>query len=202
MENNNDFSDFKSYLRNKINISDEELHKIQQAASVRKLRKRQTLLNDGDVWKKMSFITEGCCRLFRYDDKGVDHTVRFGIENWWMTDLESFNANRPSLYNIEALANSTLLIWSKEDWIRLQKEIPAFKEFYEGLVSKAFETTQERVFTLISLSPEEKYLDFQRKYPHVFNKVPLHMVASYLGISRETLNRVRKELSKPKKTSE
>jgi len=131
---------------------------------------------------------------------GVDHTVRFGIQNWWMTDLESFNADRPSLYNIEALAQSSMLIWSKEDWLRLQEEIPAFKQFYDELVNKAFEATQERVYTLISLNPEEKYLDFQHKYPNVFNNVPLYMVASYLGISRETLNRVRKDLLKPKKT--
>lgn len=200
MEHHDAFVIFKNYLQDKIAISEEELQKIQKVASLKKLRKWQTLLNDGDVWKKMSFISEGCCRLFRYDSKGVDHTVRFGIQNWWMTDLESFNADRPSLYNIEALAHSSMLIWSKEDWIQLQEEIPVFKQFYEGLVNKAFETTQERVYTLISLNPEEKYLDFQQKYPHVFNKVPLHMVASYLGISRETLNRVRKDLVKPKKT--
>lgn len=201
MENNNDFAMFENYLRDKIDISDEDLSKIKDAVSIRKLRRWQTLLNEGDVWKKMSFISKGCCRLFRYDSKGGDHTVRFGIENWWMTDLESFNANRPSLYNIEALTSSTILVWSKEDWIKLQEDIPAFKLFYEGLVIKAFEAAQERVFTLISQSPEEKYLDFQHKYPNVFNKVPLHMVASYLGISRETLNRVRKDLLKPKKTS-
>lgn len=202
MENKDDFIIFKDYLKDKANISDDELSKITNAASIRKLRKWQTLLNDGDMWRKMSFISQGCCRLFRYDSKGVDHTVRFGVESWWMTDLESFNSDRPSLYNIEALSSSTLLIWSKEDWLRLQEEIPAFKIFYECLVSKAFEATQERVYTLISKNPEEKYTKFQNKYPHIFNKVPLHMVASYLGISRETLNRVRRELVKPKKTSE
>ncbi|QNL52314.1 Crp/Fnr family transcriptional regulator [Olivibacter sp. SDN3] len=193
------FDVFINYLKENIPVSDKELSAIISAATTKTLRKWQSILHDGEVWRKMVFISEGCCRLFRYDGKGADHTVRFGIENWWMTDLESFNADRPSQYNIEALAATKIIAWSKKDWMQLQEEIPAFKRFYEQLVLRAFEATQERVYTLISQTPEEKYLDFQKKYPLVFDKVPLHMVASYLGISRETLSRVRKELVKPSK---
>jgi len=190
---------FEKYLRDLVDISQDDLAVVLAAAKTKTLRKWQSLLHDGEVWRSMCFITSGCFRLFRYDDDGVDHTVRFGVENWWITDQESYNHGTPSKYNIEALAHSTVLIWSKNDWEQLLAAIPAFKIFYDRLVARAFETSQDRIYLLISSSAEQRYLEFQRTYPKVFNKVPLHMVASYLGISRETLSRLRKDFTKPGK---
>ena len=192
------FEVFEKYLRRHIEIADEDLELIRAASAERKLRKWQSILHEGEVWGSNCFIASGCCRMYRFDKEGTDHTLRFGIENWWITDLESFNHETPSEYNIEALASSTVIIWKKDKWEELLKTIPAFKLFNEQLTANAYEASQRRIFYLISYSATEKYLEFQKTYPSVFNSVPLYMIASYLGISRETLSRIRKDFTNPK----
>ncbi|RAV28790.1 Crp/Fnr family transcriptional regulator [Sinomicrobium soli] len=187
------FEIFEKYLRSWIDISDEELNSIRKVSIEKSIRKSQSILHDGEVWKMNCFIAKGCFRLYRFGKDGVDHTMRFGVENWWMTDQESYNNNTPSLYNIEALAISHIIMWKKEDWEELLSQLPNLKNFQERLSARAYETSQQRIYSLISNSAEEKYIEFQKTYPNVFNKVPLHMVASYLGMSRETLSRVRKD---------
>jgi CRP-like cAMP-binding protein len=193
------FDVFEKYLKDWVDISAEELEVIRAASSEKSLRKWQSILHDGEVWKINCFIASGCFRLYRFGKDGTDHTLRFGVENWWISDQESYNHGTPSLNNIEALAASTVIIWTKDKWDELIAFIPALKLFYEKLLARGYETSQHRIYSLISGSAEEKYLEFQHTYPKIFNKVPLHMVASYLGISRETLSRIRKEQTKPKK---
>lgn len=187
------FSPFKTYLEQFADISEDQIRMICEAGMERTLRKSQSLLHDGEVWDYNCFIISGCFRLYRFGEDGTDHTMRFGIENWWMTDQESYNNRTPSLYNIEALSKSTVILWTKGTWQHLISAIPALKLFEEGLQARAYEAAQRRIFSLISGSAEEKYIEFQKTYPNVFNKVPLYMVASYLGMSRETLSRIRKE---------
>lgn len=186
-------SPFKTYLEQFTEISGTEIRMICEAGTERTLRKSQSLLHDGEVWNYNCFIISGCFRLYRFGEDGTDHTMRFGIENWWMTDQESYNNRTPSLYNIEALSKSTVILWTKETWQHLLSAIPVLKIFEEGLQARAYEASQRRIFSLISGSAEEKYTEFQKTYPNVFNKVPLYMVASYLGMSRETLSRIRKD---------
>lgn len=192
---------FEKYLRSSVVTSDEDIATILSFGTIKKLRKSQSLLHDGEIWRKMCFISGGCCRLYRFDKNGDEYTVRFGVENWWMTDQESFNNGTPSLYNIEALTASSVTLWEKSDWEKLLETLPAFKQFYDMLMARAYETSLQRIYLLISSSPEERYLEFQKTYPKVFNNVPLHMVASYLGISRKTLSRVRNEFARPQNSS-
>ncbi|WP_449399111.1 Crp/Fnr family transcriptional regulator [Chryseobacterium wanjuense] len=187
------FSLFKSYLEQFIEISEDQIRMIYEAGMERTLRKSQSLLHDGEVWNYNCFIISGCFRLYRFGEDGTDHTMRFGIENWWMTDQESYNNRTPSDYNIEALSKSTVVLWTREVWQHLLSAIPALKLFEQGIQARAYEASQRRIYSLISGSAEEKYIEFQKTYPNVFNKVPLYMVASYLGMSRETLSRIRKD---------
>ncbi len=190
------FEVFEKYLRAWVDVTDEELQIIRKAGIEKNIRKWQSILHDGEVWKINCFITSGCFRLYRFDKDGIDHTLRFGVENWWISDQESYNRSTPSVNNIEALAASTVIIWTKEKWEELMSTVPALKLFYERLLARGYETSQHRIYSLISSPPEDKYLEFQNTYPNVFNKVPLHMVASYLGISRKTLSRIRKDFTK------
>lgn len=190
------FEVFEKYLRQWVTISDKEMALIRAVSVERKIRKWQSILHEGEVWKIACFITSGCFRLYRFSADGTDHTLRFGVENWWISDQESYNHEKPSDYNIEALAASTVIVWTKEKWEELRETIPALKLFNERLLARGYETSQHRIYSLISNSAEEKYLEFQKTYPKVFNSVPLHMVASYLGISRETLSRIRKDFTR------
>ncbi|SDS50585.1 cAMP-binding domain of CRP or a regulatory subunit of cAMP-dependent protein kinases [Mucilaginibacter mallensis] len=186
---------FAKYLRSHIEITDEDLELIRSAGVERNLRKWQPLLQDGETWLINCFITSGCLRIYRFGDDGREHTFRFGVDTWWVTDVESYNREKPSLFNIEALAASTVLIWTKAKWTELMLTIPVLKEFQETLMANSYEASQRRIYSLISSSAEEKYIEFQKTYPSVFNRVPLHMVASYLGVSRETVSRLRKSFT-------
>jgi CRP-like cAMP-binding protein len=190
------FDVFAKHLRAHIEISDEDLALIRAGAVERNLRKWQPLLQDGETWLINCFITSGCLRVYRIGEDGREHTFRFGVESWWVTDVESYNREKPSLFNIEALSASTVLIWTKKKWTELMEQIPALKQFQEILMANSYEASQRRIYSLISLSAEEKYNEFQKTYPKVFNSVPLHMVASYLGVSRETVSRLRKDTTK------
>lgn len=189
---------FEKHLRQHIAFTDEEIEMIRAASVQRTIRKWQSILHEGEIWKITCFIASGCFRLYRYDNEGTGHTLRFGVDGWWISDQESYNKEIPSEYNIEALAASTVMIWPKEKWEELMRLIPALRQFNEQLLARGYEASMRRIFSLISSSAEEKYSEFQKTYPSVFNRVPLHMVASYLGISRETLSRIRKDFTKQK----
>ena len=190
------FNIFENYLRNWSEFSQSEIQLIRAASKEKKVRKWQSILHEGEVWRTNCFITGGCFRLYKFSPDGTDHTLRFGIENWWISDQEIYNHNKPSEYNIEALASSTIITWTKPQWEELLQAIPALKLFQDQLFGRSLEMSNRRIYSLISNSAEEKYLEFQNIYPNVFNKVPLHMIASYLGISRETLSRVRASFAK------
>jgi CRP-like cAMP-binding protein len=104
------FEAFEKYLQGWVEISDEELKAIREASTEKTLRKWQSILHDGEVWKITCFITSGCFRLYRFGKDGTDHTLRFGVENWWISDQESYNHETPSEYNIEALSASTIIV--------------------------------------------------------------------------------------------
>ena len=186
------FDVFAQYIRQQAALTEAEIAVLRARSVVRKLRKWQSLLHEGEIWRLHCFIASGCCRLYRFSEDGTDHTLRFAVENWWLMDQESYRTETPSVYNMEALAATTVITWTKPTWEELMHEIPALKTFSEQLLSRSFEASQRRIFSLISSPAEAKYLEFQQTYPLVFNRVPLHMVASYLGMSRETLSRLRR----------
>lgn len=187
------FEIFEQYIHQTNKVPAADLAMAREMCAERKFRKGQSLLHEGEVWSLNCFVTSGCFRLYRTDNKGVEHTARFAIENWWITDVESYIYQQPSAYNIEALSSGTTIIWTKTAWEEILHTSAALKLFNEQLLERAYMASQRRIFSLISSNAAEKYFEFQRTYPNVFSQVPLHMVASYLGISRETLSRIRKE---------
>lgn len=187
------FEIFEKYIRQTNVIPVADLAIVRESCTEKKVRKGQSLLHEGEIWALNCFITSGCFRLYRTDKAGIEHTARFAIENWWITDMESYIYQKPSEYNIEALSSGTIIVWPKNAWDEILKVSPAMKLFNDQLLERAYIASQRRIFSLISNSAAERYFEFQKTYPNVFNKVPLHMVASYLGISRETLSRIRRE---------
>jgi len=187
------FEVFEKYLRSKTQLTDEELEMIRAVSISRKLRKRQYLLQEGDVCRHDCFTSKGCLRSYRLGDDGDEHILRFGVENWWMADKESYNSGEPAKINIDALEDSEVILFTRDNFTMLVETIPNLRLFMEQLYSRAFDVSQNRIFTHISYSAEEKYNDFVKSYPNIFNRVPLHMIASYLGVSRETLSRVRNQ---------
>ncbi|HUH17827.1 Crp/Fnr family transcriptional regulator [Albibacterium sp.] len=187
------FEVFSSYLKENAGLNDEELDRIRAVTVNKKLRKRQYLLQEGDVCHYNCFVVKGCLRNYRVSEDGNEHILRFGVENWWVSDPESYNNGTPSKNNIDALEDSELLLIEKQDFNNLLNNIPDFKDFIYILKAKSFDASQNRIMSNISDTAEEKYSNFIKAYPDIFNRVPLHMIASYLGLSRETLSRIRNQ---------
>jgi len=195
------FEVFRKYIIEKSNVTEQELLKIEAVSQIKKLRKRQYLLQEGDIWKYNAFIAKGCLRTYTVDDKGNEHILNFAIENWWTGDRESLESGQPSAYNIDALEDAVVILISKPEFDQLCREIPAFNDMVNAIIQKSFIAAQSRIHAVISLSAEEKYLKFLEKYPQLSMRVPQGMIASYLGITPETLSRVRKQSSHNRRTS-
>lgn len=186
------FEVFAKYLQNQIQLNDQELEMILKVCVSRRLRKNQYLLQEGDVWRYNAFITSGCLRTYSINDKLQEHIINFAIENYWIGDRDSLLNGTPSRYNIDAIEDSELLLISKDDFAVLLKSIPQFQDLVNLIIERSFAASQDRINSSISLNAEEKYATFLKKQPNIANRVPQHMVASYLGITPETLSRIRK----------
>ena len=184
---------FRNYLLSKAAFTDDELQQLEAGAVAKKLKRREYLLRQGDVSRDMAFVVSGSLRHYRTDEAAQEHIMRFAIENWWLNDPESFRTGLPAKGAIEALENTHLLLFSKENWERLKREIPAFGALESHLGGRYLDAQANRLYTAISHGAEERYHEFVTAFPDFYQRIPLHMIASYLGVSRETLSRIRKQ---------
>jgi CRP-like cAMP-binding protein len=187
------FSVFEEYLVSKATFTPAEIKRIQAVSTLKSLHKRQFLLQAGEVWAYNAFVISGCLRTYTIDAKGAEHILNFAVENWWTGDRQSLTSSQPSGYNIDAVEDSTVLLIKREDFDRLRREIPALNELVNSILHNSFMSSQNRIHASISYSAEEKYRDFLQKYPAFALRIPQHMVASYLGMTTETLSRVRRK---------
>ncbi|NCD70112.1 Crp/Fnr family transcriptional regulator [Mucilaginibacter agri] len=190
------FEVFRKYLDSRISLTDEQFDRITSVATLKKLRKKQYLLQQGDVWRFNAFIQKGCVRVYTVDDKGLEHVLSFAQENWWTGDRESLLTGNPAKFNVDAIEDSEIVLIAKPDFDLICKEIPVFNDMVHDIIQRSFVASQNRIHASISYTAEEKYLDFVKKYPDFAVRIPQHMIASYLGVTAETLSRVRKVSAK------
>lgn len=182
-----------SFASAPLNESDIEL--IKKTFIPKKIRKKQYVLQEGEVCKYLAFIVKGAMRQYSVDDKAVEHIVRLSIENWWAGDRESFTMLTPSVYNIDAWEDTDALLITKAD-MNLIDKIPAVIQMTRKLDDNHAFAYQKRLNAYISLSAEQRYEDFAKQYPEFLQRFPQHIIASYLGITKETLSRVRRHAVK------
>lgn len=190
------FEVYKQYLGERATLTEEEFARLKAAYIPKIIKRRHFLLREGEVSQYYGFVARGCLRTYHLDKKGGEHTMRFSVETWWVGDGESLLTGKPSIYNIEALEDSHVLLWPRLEYEEIRNGIPALKEFSERLMSKNLIASQNRIHASITYSAEERYNDFLQKYPDLTQRVPLHMIASYLGISPVTLSRIRTQAAK------
>lgn len=178
-----------------VKISPEEMAECQTLFKPKKLRRKQFLLQEGDVCKYTAFVEKGMLRSFSIDEKGTEHILQFAQEGWWMADLYSFLTNEPSIFNIEALEDCELLLITQPSWDSLLQRVPALERYFRIIIQNNLIATQRRLMGTMVESAEEKYLKLLQSNPDCVQRVPQHMIASYLGITRETLSRIRGNLS-------
>jgi CRP-like cAMP-binding protein len=189
------FERLSENINEHISLTEEEFNFCKTLFLPKKLRKRQFLLQEGDVCKYVSFAEEGMLRTYSIDEKGNEHILSFAMEGWWTADLYSFLTDEPSLYNIEALENCELLLLTKSSWNILLEKIPAFERYFRIIIQNNLIAVQRRLLGSMSETAQEKYTKLVNTFPGCIQRVPQHMIASYLGISRETLSRIRRQIA-------
>ncbi len=170
---------------------------VEEVFKERSVKRRQFILQEGDVCNHSTFVVEGCFKMYMVDPNGKEHNLQFAIENWWIGDVGSFYSEAPSKLYIEALENSMILQAKKEDQLKLFVNYPKFNRIFRVLAENAMVSQQNRILQNISSTAEERYLYFLEKYPQLFNRISNVQIASYLGVTPEFLSTVRKKLVKP-----
>jgi len=183
-------------ILNRVKMSEEDFDFGKTLLIPKKLRKRQYLLQNGDVCKTLAFVSKGCLRQYSLDDVGKEHIFRFGIEGWWMADVESFTKQKQTNNNIDALEDSELLLMSFKSWTDLSLKVPTWEFYFREILAEENHAAITRISDFVSASAEERYLHFLALYPDLFQRVPLYQIASYLGVTPQSLSRIRKELTK------
>lgn len=185
------FGNFETHMTSIASFTEEELDHIRSLSIERKIRRRQSLLSEGEVCRYKIFVSKGLLRNYLVREEGTEHILRFTAENGWTTDPESYDTGAPSKYHIDALEDSEVRLWSHENLQLLVAAIPTLKILFERIKSIALHDVHNRIVMHVSYTAEEKYQAFIASMPDVFSRVPLHMVASYLGVSTKTLTRIR-----------
>jgi CRP-like cAMP-binding protein len=158
----------------------------------KKLRKRQYFLQEGDVCKYIGFIVKGSARTFTVDEKGHEHILKLALENWWLADFESFYLLTPSRFNIEALEDMEVLQSTNAQIEEFLKPIPAFSAMSNAISQNNTIASQKRMQAAMNYTAEERYEELVSNYPQFLQRFPQNMIASYLGLSPETLSRLKK----------
>ncbi len=183
-----------AFFENIIPLNSGEKQLINEYFKPRLYRKRQYILQQGDVCKYFNFVVRGCLRMYKIDDKGDIHILQFASENWWINDNDSFHSNLPSELNIDALEDTMILQINLQDLTYLYKKSRKFNLIFRVLLEKAHTALQRRLLLNISSSAQEKYKSFVKNYPHLLNRLPQTQIAAYLGITPEFLSKVKSEL--------
>jgi len=187
---------FQLYLKERLPITDEQAKEATSCLKSKTFKKGAILLTPGDLRSDNYFINEGLLRYFSIDEKGKEHIIQFAPENWMLSDRNSSVFNEPSIFFIDAIENTEVLIVPSDFYVDIQKLLPHILELNILMLHNSIRFMQKRINMLLSATAEERYLDFIKLYPNLTLRIPQWMIASYLGITPESLSRVRKDLAK------
>lgn len=190
-----------SYMAQYIDLGHGEIALLASRITFRKYLKGQYIVQQGDICKHENFVLSGCLRTFHVDKGGVDHTVMFAVENWWTADLGSFLTQSPADFNVQCMEDSEVVQFSFENLEQLYLEIPKLERFFRKIIQKAYVASDKRLISNYSLPAKDRYLRFRQQYPEIEQRVPQYMVASYLGITKEFLSKLRNQMANEKSDS-
>jgi CRP-like cAMP-binding protein len=184
-----------SQIEEKVSLTDQDKEAIKPFFVSKKLRRRQYLLQEGDVCKHLAFIAKGLLRSYNVDEKGNEHINVFGWEGWWLSDFQSFLSGVPAVFNIDAIEDSELMMISLADYNALTLKVPIMDRYFRILYQNSLVTKERRLMSASTHTAEEKYVQLAESNPHLIERIPQNLIASYLGFAPETLSRIKKNLA-------
>jgi len=176
-------------------FSEQELRTISNSLKVIQLKKGEFLLRTGQTVSNTYYVYEGCLRSFFVDESGRDHTLQFGIRDWWISDYTAIFSRGKAMMNIECIQNATLFRLSRERMEALYLELPALETYFRKKLERRMEAFHKRTLENLALSAKQRYISFLDRYPDIEQQVKNYHIASYLGITTESLSRIRKEIT-------
>lgn len=188
------FDLLRAHIGKRIKLTDDEFRRCTAYFAQKKIRKRQFLLQEGEVCHDIAFVTGGCLRAYTVDHKGNEHVIQFAVPDWWISDLASYLGGSPAMQSIDALQDSEVLLLDRSARDELLNAVPALERFFRLLLEANYIATHRRIQDSLSASAEERYLTFIATYPDLSEQIPQAQIASYLGITPQSLSRIRREL--------
>ena len=193
-----EYQNFRNHLSKILGVPIDSLEFCSSFYEVKQAKKNEIILREGEISDCTFFVEKGLLRMYSIDKVGKEHVIQFAPENWIISETTSQLLNEKSRFYIEAIEESTIIVTREGFFEDLSKIYPDVAEKNQRLMFNHIKNLQNRVNALISTTAEERYLEFLKKYPNLILRAPQWMVASYLGITPESLSRVRKELAKKK----
>ena len=193
-----EYQNFRNHLSKILGVPIDNLDFCTAHYEIKEVKKNEIILREGEISDSTFFVEKGLLRMYSIDKAGKEHVIQFAPENWLLSDTTSQLLNEKSRFYIEAIEESTIVITKEGFFENLSKIYPDVAEKNQRLMFNHIKNLQNRVNALISTTAEERYMDFLKRYPNLMLRAPQWMVASYLGITPESLSRVRKELAKKK----
>jgi CRP-like cAMP-binding protein len=179
------------YVARHIQLTGKEQEYFLSLLRITRVKKKQFIVQPDFICKYRTYVFSGAMRAYLVDDKGQDHTIAFAIDDWWITDYNSFIFQQPATLFVEALEDSTLIQIDYNTEQLLMETVPKFERFFRIITERSFAFLQQRMLSNLSKSAEERYEEFIHKYPGIVQKVPQYALASYLGMSTEYLSKLR-----------
>jgi CRP-like cAMP-binding protein len=189
---------FDKHILKRIDLNEEELKEFTSFFQLSKIKKRQFIIQPQFVAKYRNYVLEGAFRAYVVGDEGEEHTISFAIEDWWISDYNSFIYQKPATMFVVALEDSIILQLEYDKEVLLKKANPKYETFFRIMAESSTASMQRRIISNLTQSAEERYVNFIEKYPKIVQKVPQYALASYLGMTTEFLSKIRNNKLKTK----